>query len=239
MRSVAGVTILGVLTLLAIGLASPAGAQGGIRSKLAAGEIIVSSHTEPGSSVLQAKMTAVIKAPPEVVWQIITDINHYQDFMPQTRVSMVVAAAKIPGILLKTPITAKQVEKLIGPTPAPLPRIPGGKYVVYHFSDLHLPWPCSNRWYIIKGIMDETRAAQHYYHSSWSLVIGNLKEDSGDWTVEPFGANQTKVIYRLATDPGGQIPSFLVRHGTCVTLPDIIKAIRERAAKISHGKSNS
>jgi hypothetical protein len=233
------VALCGVVILVVLGLASPAGAQEGVQSKLAAGEIIVTNQTAPGSSVLRVKMTAVIKASPEVVWQIITDINHYTDFMPNTRASMVVAAAKIQGILLKTPITAKQVEKLIGPTPAPLPRVPGGKYVVYHYSDLRLPWPCADRWYIIKGVMDETRAAQHYYHSSWSLVIGNLKEDSGEWIVEPYGANQTKVIYRLATDPGGHIPTFLVRHGTCVTLPDIIKAIRERAAKISRGKSGS
>ena len=231
--------LLGVVILVALGLASPAGAQEGVQSKLAAGEIIVTNQTAPGSSVLRAGMTAVIEAPPKVVWQIITDINDYKNFMPNTLASMVVPAAKVQGILLKTPITAKQVEKLIGPTPPPLPRVPGGKYVVYHYSDLHLPWPCANRWYIIKVVMDETRAAEHYYHSSWSLVIGNLKEDSGEWIVEPFAANQTKVIYRLATDPGGQIPAFLVRHGTYVTLPDIIKAIRERAAKISRGKSAS
>jgi ribosome-associated toxin RatA of RatAB toxin-antitoxin module len=184
-------------------------------------------------------MTAIIKARPKIVWQIITDLNNYKDFMPNTCASLVVPAAKIQGILLQTPITAKQVEELIGPTPAPLPRVPGGKYVVYHYSDLDLPWPCADRWYITKNVMNETRAAQHYYHSSWSLVIGNVKEDSGGWIVEPYGVNLTRVIYRVATDPGGEIPGFLVKHGTCITLPDIIKAIRERAAKISRGKSGS
>jgi len=237
MRAVAGVALWGAVILAALGLASAAAAQAGVQRQLAAGEIIVTNDTAPGSSILRAEMTAVIKAPPKVVWQIITDINHYKDFMPNTRVSMVVAADKIQGILLKTPITAKQVEKLIGPAPAPLPRVPGGKYVVYHYSDLRLPWPCANRWYIIKVVMDETRAPEHYYHSSWSLVIGNLKEDSGEWLVEPYGANQTRVIYHLATDPGGEIPGFLVRHGTCITLPDVIKAIRKRAAKIYPGKS--
>jgi len=237
MRAFASVALWGAVILAALGLASPAAAQEGLQSKLAAGEIIVTNDTAPGSSILRAEMTAVIKAPPKVVWQIITDINHYKDFMPNTRVSMVVAADKIQGILLKTPITAKQVEKLIGPTPAPLPRVPGGKYVVYHYSDLTLPWPCADRWYILKGVMDETRAAEHYYHSSWSLVIGNVKENSGEWILEPYGVDQTRVIYRLATDPGGEIPGFLVKHGTCVTLPDVIKAIRNRAAKISQGQS--
>jgi hypothetical protein len=229
----------GAVILAALGPASPAGAQAGIQSKLAAGEIIVTNQTKPGSPILRAQMTAIIKAPPEVVWQIITDLNHFQDFMPNTLASMVVPAAKIQGILLQTPITAKQVEELIGPTPAPLPRVPGGKYVVYHYSDLDLPWPCADRWYIVKEVMDETRAAQHYYQSSWSLVIGNVKKNSGGWIVEPYGVNQTRVIYRVATDPGGEIPGFLVRHGTCVTLPDIIKAIRERTAQIGRGKSAS
>jgi hypothetical protein len=78
---------------------------------------------------------------------------------------------------------------------------------------------------------DETSAAQHHYHSSWSLVIGNLRENSGEWILAPFGTAKTKAIYRINTDPGGAIPGFLVKQGTCSTMPQIIKAVRERVAK--------
>ena len=63
-----------------LGLAIQAGAAEGVRSKLDAGEIIVSCQSVPGSSTEKAEMTAIIKAPPEVVWQVITDINKFKDF---------------------------------------------------------------------------------------------------------------------------------------------------------------
>jgi ribosome-associated toxin RatA of RatAB toxin-antitoxin module len=228
------VVLFGTALIFALGVAAQAGTGEAIRSRLDNGEIIVAAKDTPDSSSQGAEMTAIINAPPEVVWKIITDVNSFKFFMPRTINSMAVAAEKIPGIVLKHPTQAEEVEKLIGPTPAnPADsRIPGGKYTVYHYSNLKFPWPCSNRWYIIKGIQDETRAAQHYYHGSWSLVIGNLKTNSGEWILEPYGVNQTKAIYRLNTDPGGAIPGFLIKEGTNSTMPQIMKAVRERAAKI-------
>jgi ribosome-associated toxin RatA of RatAB toxin-antitoxin module len=226
-----------VALILSLGFATRALAEDDMNRKLAAGDIIVSSHAVPGSDVQEAKMTAIIKAPPQVVWQIVTDINHFKDFMPQTRNSMVIAADKIPELLRKTPASAEEVEKILGPTPAAVPHQPGKKYTVYHYSDLHLPWPCNNRWYVLKGTMDETRSAQHIYRSSWKLLFGNIKKDSGEWLLQPYGTRETKLTYRLSTDPGGSIPSFLVKRATGVTLPQVMKAIRKRAAEIYHPKT--
>jgi ribosome-associated toxin RatA of RatAB toxin-antitoxin module len=227
--------LLGVAFVLTLGFAAQAGTGEVIRSRLDKGEIIVAAHDTPDSSLKSVEMTAIINAPPEIVWQIITDVNNFKSFMPRTKASMAVAPEKIPLILQKKPTRAQEVEKLIGPTPAnpASSRIPGGKYTIYHFSNLDFPWPCSNRWYIVKSVQDETRAAQHDYHITWSLVIGNLKENSGEWILEPYDTNQTKAIYRLSTDPGGAIPGFLIKQGTCSTLPQIITAVRERAAKLS------
>lgn len=218
-------------------LALAAGAVGGteeIRSRLDKGEVIVSAKEEPGSSLKRARMEAIIEAPPEIVWQIITDVNAFKFFMPRTLTSMAVAPGKIPVIVAKNPTQAAEVEKMLGPVPAnPADyRIPGGKYAIYHYSNLSFPWPCNNRWYIVKGMHDETQAAQHAYRLNWSLIIGNLKENSGEWLLEPYGQGQTKATYHLNTDPGGAIPDFLIKQGTCTTMPQIIQAVRERAAKI-------
>jgi ribosome-associated toxin RatA of RatAB toxin-antitoxin module len=225
---------LGTALIVALAGGAQSQAQDGARSQLEAGKIIVTSHSVPGSSGKQAGMIAIIKAPPEMVWQIITDVNNYQFFMPRILKSMAVAPEKIPPIVQLRPKSAEQVEKLLGSTPANPDnyRIPGGKYTVYHYSNLNFPWPCSNRWYIVKVVQDETRATQHDYHLSWLLVIGNLRENSGEWLLEPYGNNQTKAIYRLQTDPGGMIPGFLIKEGTNTTMPQIIKAIRTRAAKL-------
>jgi ribosome-associated toxin RatA of RatAB toxin-antitoxin module len=211
------------------GWAPGAGAQDGV-CNLGAGEIIVSAKEVDGTSLKRGEVVGVIDASPETVWQVITDINNYKHFMPRTLNSMAVAADKLPEILQKRPSQAKEVEQLLGPVPADTAssRLPGGKYTSYLYSHLNFPWPCQNRWYIIKLQQDETRAAQHCYHSSWSLVMGNLRENLGEWILEPFDATRTKVTYRLLTDPGGAIPNFLVNQGTNTTLPQIITAVKKR-----------
>jgi ribosome-associated toxin RatA of RatAB toxin-antitoxin module len=228
----------GAALVLALGFAAQAATGEAIRSRLDKGEVIVATRDVPDSSAKHAEMTAIIKAPPEVVWKVITDVNSFKYFMPRTLNSLAVAPGKIPEIVAKKPTQAKEVEKLLGSTfvnPADF-RVPGGKYTVYHYSDLELPWPCSNRWYILKGVQDETQAAQHRYHTSWSLVLGNLKTNSGEWILAPYGTNETKAIYRINTDPGGAIPGFLVQEGTCSTMPQIIKAVRERAARLCQAR---
>ncbi len=211
-----------------------AGTEDDLRHKLETGEIIVTATAEPGTCLKHGEMIGIIDASPEIVWQVITDVNNFKYFMPRTLNSMSVAAEKVSLIVKSRPSRAEEVEHLLGPTPADPAtyRIPGGKYTVYSYSNLDFPWPCSNRWYIIKGQNDETRAAQHRYHSSWSLVAGNLNENSGEWIIEPFGVTKTKVIYKLCTDPGGAIPGVLVKQGTCTTMPQIIAAVRERARKL-------
>jgi hypothetical protein len=227
--------LLGAAIIISLGFGPQTKAEEEIRSRLDRGEVIVSAREVPGSSLKHAKMTAIIKAPPEVVWQVITAVNEFRFFMPQTLKSMAVDPEKVPMIVQKQPTKAEEVEKLLGPTPADPAsyRVPGGKYTIYHYSHLNFPWPCNNRWYIVKSMQDETGAAQHDYRLTWSLVIGNLKENSGEWILEPYGTNQTKAIYRLNTDPGGAIPGFLIKQGTFTTLPQIIEAVQERAVKLS------
>ena len=209
-----------------------AGAEDEVRHKLAAGEIMVSAKEISGKALKCGEMTGVVDAAPEIVWQVITDINAYKFFMPRTLNSMAVAPEKLPLLLQRRPSRAEEVEQILGPIPADPAgtRIPDGKYSVYLYSHLNFPWPCNNRWYIIKLMQDETRAGEHCYQSSWSLVSGNLRENSGEWLLEPFEATKTKVTYRLLTDPGGAIPGFLVDRGTCTIMPQIIKAVRKRVA---------
>jgi hypothetical protein len=211
-----------------------AGAQDDLDHKLAAGKIDVIPEGVPGESLKCAKVIGVVDAPPEIVWQVITDVNDFKNFMPRTLNSMAVPEEKVLLIKQRGPNqTAEDVEQSLGaPVNLNSYRIPGGKYTGYLYSHLEFPWPCRNRWYIIKVSHDESRATQHIYQNSWSLEIGNLKENSGEWLLEPFGSSKTKATYRLCTDPGGYIPGFLVKQGTYHTMPDIIKAVREQAAKL-------
>jgi len=206
-----------------------------LNNRLAAGEIIVSSENVPGSTTKRGEVLGVVDAPPEKVWQVITDVNHFHEFMPRTIRSQMVTPENVQEVLQKKPTQAQEVEAILGPT-APDPalfRVPGQKYIEHLYGHVDLPWPMDNRWYVLKMQRDESHASQRRYTSSWSLIIGNLKENRGEWRLEPFGEHQTLALYRLITDPGGPVPQFLVKQGTYVTLPKIIDSVRKRVATLA------
>ncbi|MBM4274794.1 MAG: hypothetical protein FJ134_10105 [Deltaproteobacteria bacterium] len=201
-----------------------------LHDRLGSGEIIFSCDDVPGTPLKRGEAKGVVDAPPEIVWQVITDVNNFKEFMPRTLKSMTVRPERVQVVMQKKPARPKEVEALLDPVP-PDPkmfRVPGQKYTVYFYSLLDFPWPVRNRWYIIKILQDETSCAGHIYKSSWSLEIGNLRENCGEWLLEPFATNQTKVTYRLFTDPGGHVPDFLCKKGTLVTMPQIISSVRKR-----------
>lgn len=208
-------------------------------SRLASGEIIVSSENVPGSSVKMGEVTGVVDAPPELVWKVIIDVNHFHEFMPRTLKSQVVAPEQLQLLRQKRPTTAPEVEAILGPAPPDPARFrrPGQKYLEYLYGHLEVPWPLGDRWYIIKMLRDETQAAQHIYTSSWSLELGNLRENQGEWRLHPFSVNQTRLTYRLVTDPGGCVPKFLIQKGTFITLPQVISSVRQRVGQLSQRES--
>jgi ribosome-associated toxin RatA of RatAB toxin-antitoxin module len=173
-----------------------------------------------------------VNAPPEKVWEVITDVNHYHEFMPKMVKSQAVGLDRLKIIQQRRPTSAAAVEAILGPTPPnpALLRVPGQKYVSYFYGHLKVPFPLADRWYIVKVVWDETQAAQHIFTCSWYFMIGNLREYSGEWKVKPFGDNQTHLTYRVVTDPGGFVPKFIVKDFTTKILPKVIAGVRKRVA---------
>ncbi|MFW6122739.1 MAG: SRPBCC family protein [Thermodesulfobacteriota bacterium] len=201
--------------------------------RLATGEIITDFEEVPGSNLKKGRVVGVVAAPPEEVWEVVTDANNFQFFMPRMLRSRLLRPEEVKRILQARPTSAAAVEAGFGSAPPPEVaqfRVPGQKYPGYFFGQVKVPWPLGNRWYIIKLQYDESQAARHIYTSSWSLVTGNLKENRGEWKVEPFGEDKTRLTYRVVTDPGGLVPNFIVEKFTAQTLPQIIIGVRNRLA---------
>jgi hypothetical protein len=206
-----------------------------LHSRLAAGEIISYTENLPGSNAKRGEVQGVIDAPPKMVWQVISDVNHFEEFMDRILHSQVVTPEKVQEIQQKRPTKAREVREILGPTPPdPAPfRVPGQRYVEYNYGHVDLPWPLGDRWYILNMVRDESQTAQYRYSASWSLVIGNLRENRGEVRLEPFGKQKTLLIYRLTTDPGGIIPPFFVKRGTYIALPRIVADVRKRVAQVA------
>ena len=206
-----------------------------LQDRLASGEILVSCNDVSGSKAKQGEARGVVDAPPAEVWRVITEVDHFQEFMPRTLKSQTVAPEQLKEVLNARPTSASQVEGILGPKSAnsQADRTSGRQWVVYLYSLLDFPWPVQSRWYIIKISNDETQAENHRYLSSWSLQIGNLKENRGEWRLESFGDHKTLVTYQLISDPEVSLPAFLVKRGTSITLPQVIASVRQRVAQLS------
>ena len=57
------------------------------KAKLLAGEILVSTHNVKGKAVPQARVRAVIDAPPEKIWKVVSNCNGYKKTMPRIAAS--------------------------------------------------------------------------------------------------------------------------------------------------------
>lgn len=201
--------------------------------KLAEGKLITVLDLEEGSKIKKGMVIGIVDAPANIVWQVIGDNNNFREFMPNTEQSKVVDKIKIPIIEEKNPKNAKEVMKIIGEEVDPkIYHLTGRKYSIYYFSLLNLPWPAEDRWYIIMLDRDETHATHGIYRSSWNLVTGNLKDNYGSWHLEPYGEERTKVTYKLFSDPGGNIPKWLINWQAPRILKNIIKAVRKESEEL-------
>lgn len=203
-----------------------------IQTRLAAGEIIVHSAEVPGSAVKKGEAIGVVDASPARVWEVVTDANNFQEFLPRMVRSRLVRFEELRRILEERPGSAAAAEALLSAEPPELAifRIPARKYLGYFYGHLEVPWPLRDRWYIVRVQWDETQGERGIYNCSWSLVAGNLREYYGEWLVKPYGANRTLLTYRAATDPGGLAPKFLVEEFSTRTLPQVIAGVRSRVA---------
>lgn len=75
--------ILAISAVGACGLLASAAWAADIESRLAAGEIVVTTRAVAGAELPEAIVQAVIDAPPAAVWRIVDDCNGYKRTMPR------------------------------------------------------------------------------------------------------------------------------------------------------------
>lgn len=192
------------------------------------GEIIKWLEAVKGTEVKKGVAIGIVDAPAEQVWRVIHQNNDFVHFMPRMLESILVDPAAIdqakalkfdyntgdPQELIQF-LKKHRVDKMTDTTG-------------YFFSLLSIPWPATNRWYIIK-LEDFVTSGRRYQH--WTLVIGNLKTNDGSWELIPLDNDRTLVTYTVFSDPGGLIPDWIINVGTNQTLPDVIKSVRKRVKK--------
>jgi START domain len=89
---------------------------------------------------------------------------------------------------------------------------------IYYYSEVELPWPVSNRDFIIRITLtqdEKTKVARiiaenHPQYVPEKKNVIRIPKSSGNWTLTPIGQGRTKVEYVIHVDPGGSVPAWLV-----------------------------
>ncbi|MES2647069.1 MAG: START domain-containing protein [Bacteroidota bacterium] len=105
----------------------------------------------------------------------------------------------------------------------------------YYYTELSMPWPVSNRDYVVH-LKAWQQPATKVITVSADVVQGEVPEKEGivrvkvsnvKWVLYPTQNGRTKMTYQLFTDPGGNIPAWVVNYFAKQAAFDIIKKMRE------------
>ena len=184
---------------------------------------------------VRGRMEGMIPAPPEVVWDLFIQSNHWKRYgMPaiqdsravnQEIVDQVGSAKsinvfyKIAGNLMMDPIADRKK---------------GGFWTNLVFQVYDIPWPLADRWMIVKTNYDESKISKAIYRAEWTRLAGNVRTVDGWMVLEPFEGDRhlTRMEYQADSDPGISIPKFILRWGLKKTMPGVIQAIRREAIRV-------
>lgn len=195
-----------------------------VLEKLCKGKVIVRIQRLPGSRTYKCLAMGMVAAPIKKVWQVLSDYNRFNEFMPKTPVAFLVRPEYIPQIENRPVKKWLKFEKeLEQHTTADFSKNP-----FYLYNRFNMPWPLRDRYFVLKMFREPG-----IYFVHWYQIIGNMKVNKGSWKLAPFKGNKHKTfaVYTLCSDPGISIPPFLIRIATKGALPGIIKAVRKRTLK--------
>lgn len=154
---------------------------------------------------------AEVEAPPEVVFNVVNDFDHYPDFMPYVKESRVLSRKGDSEVVTYTRIAPPFVSERDYPL----------KFRMTRGS------PTNN------GVFKTEWIARPDAQPEIEGVV-RIKLNEGSWLAEPLdGGTRTRLTYTLLTNPGGLIPAFVANMSNTVAIPKLFKAVMKRSAEKS------
>lgn len=176
---------------------------------------------------------ATIHASPEVVWEILTDMNQWRSWMPMVKASYFYSAPAVAAIPANVSKDQALFDRIHQEHPGS-ESAPPAKGVTRRttFESYNLPWPIKDEWVVRHYTYDATLARDHRYRASWRKVWGDLPED-GHWfiTPHPINADAAYFIYHFRVKAKRGVALALFSAGIKHSVKKFIKAIRAEAAK--------
>jgi hypothetical protein len=167
------------------------------QARLDQGEIIRVCERESGTQSVGYGV-GVFSVPLETMWQALTSLELYDEFIARTTVSVLLDEKTKDKVVQSGLEDADAVEQLFaGNVPGwskPDPQNPG-RVIVYSYQRNEFPWPVSDRWVLLEMTHDAKNHIQ-----TWKRLVGNIKQDFGVWRLQPYGPDQTLGFLEIHVD---------------------------------------
>lgn len=219
MRNIFGSQIFAICMLMLSVVSAGAAAEGDWKRIGESDGIVGYTRPTPKSSIDEIKAVGIVNAPVAVVEAVIRDIPSMPEYM----------------FLCKEAL------------PISTPDMQSKGDVVYFYNVTDLPFPVSDRDALVKSVWSVDKATGTVYcHAEGIKTTYKQSKDIVRMPLSiitcilvPKGENKTEVIYQVLGDPGGELPSWLVRMLTKDYGIKTITGLRKMVIKAKYSKTKT
>ncbi len=165
---------------------------------LDAGDILTQLEEIPDKDVKKAVAVAIVDAPPEDVFAVLTDYANFTHFMPYCE---------------KVEVRKRKGQRS---------RVRFALNFPWPLGDRHYVLELTDRVDEVDGV--RVWASRWTYVPG----SGNIDDAYGAWEVVSCGPERSLVRYTAFTDPGGKLPVWARNSATKVAIPKVIQGLRRR-----------
>lgn len=161
-----------------------------------------------------------VEVPPEVVFNVLVDFEHYREFMPYVKESEVLSRTGDNEVVTYARIAPPFISERDYPLKVRLTRKAAAG------DDARKDGTFKVEWTALPEAKPEVEG------------VVRIKLNEGSWLAEPLdGGRHTRLTYTLLTDPGGLIPDFVFNLSNTVAIPELFDAVRKRSAEAVSGRN--
>lgn len=161
-----------------------------------------------------------VEVPPEAVFNVLVDFEHYREFMPYVKESEVLSRTGDNEVVTYARIAPPFISERDYPLKVRLTRKAAAG------DDARKDGTFKVEWTALPEAKPEVEG------------VVRIKLNEGSWLAEPLdGGRHTRLTYTLLTDPGGLIPDFVFNLSNTVAIPELFDAVRKRSAEAVSGRN--
>jgi hypothetical protein len=155
-----------------------------------------------------------VEARPEIIFDVLSDFEHYPDFMPYVKESRVLGRESNGEVITYARVAPPFVNERDYLLRVRMVRGTASNTGVFKIE-----------WKAVPEMQPEVEG------------VVRVKLNEGSWLAAPLdGGTRTRLTYTLLTNPGGLIPDFVANMSNTIAIPELFKAVGKRSVQGAKAK---